>query len=567
MHCAKCFFFESSVGDEVCNRCGRAYMPEANVYLGLLILVTGGLAWTLRHLLTGQVDPFVRPAVDLGAWGTWPVSVVDRPVYALVLGGWLGMLAATPVLTGMMYGKRGGWLLAVLIALLGPSVPLAGAVAVGVWIGAGQSLRLSSKLASALLGLVPAIVYLFVATALTDFTKGEASASGAAGAPVLVSAGRTLPPALRSVAYVPPVMAAVVAAAAAALVVAIGRADRWHVRWPGSVLTVLTAGPVLALLALVGIDEVRYGLLLGPASPAGPWSIPARSETDRLREFLAHHPASPRADRARARLAERLARSSGRAEALGLWRQILDRHPQSPYAADACLHLGDAAAEAGRFDQAETQWGQALDRAAAVEPPAEDPLAGFSVLRDLFAVGNRLRAREQAERLADLRQAALVRLAVLDENRTDTPENRRALALYVRALALRGTNPYREALLEAREADPDGALADNVAFDLAMLMPGEADRLEALAAVAETWPDRDGALLAHIRASQGLVARAKADPGALRAAQAHLLRAQTMLAARKRRNPGDRYVAALGDCVEKELVYVQAELRHPGSAG
>ena len=72
MHCAKCFFYETDVGDEVCNRCGRAYLPEANVYLGLIVLATGGLAWTLRHLLTGQTDPFVRPVMDLGAWaGGW----------------------------------------------------------------------------------------------------------------------------------------------------------------------------------------------------------------------------------------------------------------------------------------------------------------------------------------------------------------------------------------------------------------------------------------------------------------------------------------------------------------
>ena len=44
MHCARCYFYETDVGDDVCNRCGRAYLPEANVYLGILLLVTGGAA-------------------------------------------------------------------------------------------------------------------------------------------------------------------------------------------------------------------------------------------------------------------------------------------------------------------------------------------------------------------------------------------------------------------------------------------------------------------------------------------------------------------------------------------
>ena len=575
MHCAKCFFFDTSVGDEVCNRCGRAYLPEANVYLGLLVLVTGGLAWTLRHLLTGHVDPLVRPEVDLGVWCTWPVSIVERPAWGLVLGGWLGMLAAAPVLTGMMYGKRGGWLLTILIALFGPSLALAGAVALGVWIGAGHTVRLPSKLASAMLGLIPPLAYLFVATALTDWDAAGAEASPAvAEGSVLAVAAQSLPRALRSMAYIPPVAAVVVAAAAAALVVAVGRADQWHVRWPGSLLTVLTAGPVLALVALVGVDEIRWAMVLGPGPSPGPWAEPARSETDRLREFLRRHPDSPRAASARARLARRLARPAAeadgpnrRTEALSLWEEVLARHPSSPYAADACLHLGDAEAKDGLFEAARGHWQEALDRTTAVEPPAEDPLADINVVWDLFSVGDRLEAREQAERLADLRQAVLVRLAVLDENRAGTPANSRGLALYFRAVALRGSNPYRQALLAARESEPEGTLADNVAFDLAMLAPDEADRLEQLAAVSETWPESDGAMLAHVQAAQALVARSETDPGALRAARAHLLRAQTMLAARRRRNPEDPYVAAFADQVEKELVYVQAQLRAPQAEG
>jgi hypothetical protein len=575
MHCAKCFFFDTSVGDDICNRCGRAYLPEANVYLGLLVLVTGGLAWTLRHLLTGHVDPFVRPAVDLGAWCTWPVSMVEQPVWGLVLGGWLGMLAAAPVLTAIMYGKRGGWLLTILVGLLGPSLALAGAVAVGVWVAAGHSVRLPSKLASGLLGLIPSAVYLFVATALTDWGEAEAEiAPAVTEALSLVAPGRPLPLALRSMAYVPPAVAVLVAAGAAAVVVAVGRADNWHVRWPGSVLTVLAAGPVLALVALVGVDDIRYAMVVGPGPTPGPWAEPDAAETGRLRAFLRRYPDSPRAPALRARLARRLMQEAvqgeaptRRAEALGQWEQVLENHPASPWAADAALYLGDADAQAGLFEAARTHWEAALARASAVEPPDEEPLAAFSVLTDLFSVGRRLAARRHAERLADLRKALLVRLAVLDENSAEAPANKRALALYFRAVALRGSNPYRQALMAAREAEPDGPLADNVAFDLAMLVPDEDDRLAALAAVAEQWPESDGAMRAHIRAAQDLVARSETEPGALRAARAHLLRAQTMLAARRRRNPDDAYVAAFGDQVEKELVYVQAQLRAPEAEG
>jgi hypothetical protein len=68
MHCARCYFYETDVGDDVCNRCGRAYLPEANVYLGILLLVTGGAAWALRNLLTGEADPFIRPTRGWRCW-------------------------------------------------------------------------------------------------------------------------------------------------------------------------------------------------------------------------------------------------------------------------------------------------------------------------------------------------------------------------------------------------------------------------------------------------------------------------------------------------------------------
>jgi len=571
MHCAKCFFYETDVGDEVCNRCGRAYVPEANVYLGLVVLVTGGLAWTLRHMLTADLDPFVRPHTDLGAWATWPVSLVDCPAQGFVLGGWLAMLASAPILTGILYGKRGGWLLVLVMAAVGPSLVLPGVVALGVWIAAGHTLRLRSKLSSALLALVPIVVYWFVATALTDFSKGEAPAGAGMAEPGLLdAAGPGFPHGLRSLAYVPPITGTVMAAAACAAVVGVGWADRWHVRWPGVLLAVLTAAPVLALLAFVGIDEIRYGMVLAGGHRVGSPVEVGRSEVERLRDFLRRHPDSRRAAQVRAHLARRLEKApeaahpeAGVPPAEKVWNDLLAYHPESPWAAEARRHLGDGAARQGLFDQAQEFYRDALVQTAASESPAEDPLADFSLVWDLFSVGRDLRAREQADRLAAVRQDVLMRLALLADNRTTTAESSRALGLYFVALGLKGTNPYRKALLAARDADPKGAVADNVAFDLAMFEADDAKRIQRLADVATTWPGTDGALLAHVTAARGLFAQAASDPAAMREARTHLLAAQKDLAARQKRNPADPYVAALKDRVEKELVYVQAQLRSP----
>ena len=567
MHCAKCYFFETAVGDEVCNRCGRAYLPEANVYLGLAVFVTAGLAWSLRALLTASVDPFVRPVLDLGAWVTWPVSIIERPAYGLVIGAFLAMLAVAPILTGVLYGKRGGWLLVLVIAAVGPSrlggspitfvlptAVFAGVLALGVWIAAGYTLRLRSRLAGALLGLIPAAAYWFIATAASD-TSAVASV-------------------LWGVVYVAPVAAVGFSAAAVALVVAVGWADKWHVRWPGALLAVLAAGPILALLAFVGMDEVRYGFLKRPVGAAP--SVPPLKE---YCEFLSRYPSSRRSAEIRADLAAQLtrlgparlrqgeARPEGFPAARQVWQEILARNPDSRWAMDAQRHLGDADAADGLFAEAERQYRAALDRTAGLEVPDVDPLADFTVLGHLLTVGDALEVCNRANHLQAVRQEVLLHLAILEENHRPTPAGTRALALFFRAFALKGTNAYRSALVEAREADPEGALADNIAFRLAMFEADEVKRIEQLNRVAEAHPGTDGAMQARLAAAEGLIVRAASDPGSWRRARDELMRVRDELDRRRARDPQDLYVAAFADRVGKKMAYVEAQLRPPAGAG
>jgi len=566
MHCARCFFYESDVGDDTCNRCGRAYLPEANVYLGLVLLVTGAGAWTLRNLLTGQADPFVRPAAGLGLWATWPVSLVNCPAYGLVIGAWLAMLAVAPILTGILYGKRGGWLTAIVIALLGPDTGLAAAAALGVWIAAGWTLRLQSKLASALLGLLPPAAYWFAAVALVAYGDRAEPVAWATATGALV-------PALRSLAYVPPITAVVIAAGAAALLVAVGRLDRWHVRWPAAALAILVTAPVLAVPAFVGMDEIRYGLLQDPDPPSSGNSAAPLPQMDRLQAFLARHSSSPHATEVRARLAtdiERLSTAVAAATAAPrrseeIWQELLSRNPDSVWAADARVHLGDAAARQGLFVQAEEAYRRAIAQATLIAAPAGDPLAVFNPL-DLFSIGKALKARADAEHLRAVRGDALMHLALILENRKDTQDNSRALALYFVAKAAAGTNSYRQRLQAVLEADPGGPLADNVAYDLAMAEvdnPKDLRRVEQLQKVIESYPKTDGALLARVAAARSLIPRAASDPGAPREARRYLEEAQGELARREATNPLDPYVAALSDTVKKELGYARLQLRAP----
>jgi hypothetical protein len=596
MHCAKCFFYDSDVGDEVCDRCGRAYLPSANVYLGLLVLATGGAAWALRQILTGDADPFVRPSLDLGAWATWPVSMVECPGYAFVIGAWLGVLGVVPLLAGMLFGKRGGWLLAIFLAVAGPNLILAAATALGVWIASGRTLRLGSKTLSLILGLLPIVAYWFLATAWTDFTKIEVvRPAGAIDFIPAVVTARTLPPALRSLAYVPPAVATVTALLIGLVVVGLGWADRWQVRWPAIVLALAAVAPALGLAAFIGVDEVRYGYLLENPGQQAAGESALTTDLVRLTEFMNRCPTSPRAAEVEAQLARLIeqvefSQQPGARRSWDLWANIYQHHDSSPWSADARLHLGDSAARQGRCFRTEKEekgaaakvplaersaqslWDEADAKTQPkTDAPARDPLEGYSGVLDFLAVGVALHEKEKADHFRGVRRDVLMRLALLPEKALRTTDTEHAMSIYFNALARKGTPPYSDLLAQARDIDPKGPLVDNIACDLAMLESPEMARLAALEKIVKDYPGTDGELLAHLAAAQILMTRAAAasELASWKAARQHLREAQDGLTLRGVLGlQTDPYVKALKDSVDKKLAYVDAQLppEHTGSS-
>jgi hypothetical protein len=342
-------------------------------------------------------------------------------------------------------------------------------------------------------------------------------------------------------------------------------------------LAVLTIGPVLTLLALVGTDEIRYGMFLKKNAAVRVPGVEGRTEVELLQEFLARHPASSRAAQVRARLAMNLEKAE---TAMGtsaespprpagppaktardVWQELAKANPESPWAADAYLRLGDAYARQGLFDPAKGNYQDALARASWTGPIPEDPLAKSNVAWSLLTIGADMRAHDDAAHLEKVRQEVLTRLAILADNRRDSDNNSAALGRYFTALTLKGTPAYGEKLLEVRVVDPMGKLADNVAFDLAMLEPDGGERIEALKRVAAAWPDTDGAMLARLKVAESLVTKAASDPTAMGEAKKYLKLVKEELDERRKKQPDDPYVAEFADPVEKKLIYVESEIQ------
>jgi len=325
-------------------------------------------------------------------------------------------------------------------------------------------------------------------------------------------------------------------------------------------------------MALVGLDEVRYQQLIRK-----PDALQSRM-IQQYAAFLDRYPMSVRAAAIRARLAQTLEDAGILASPASnglphvappekIWMELIDQNPDSPWAAEARLHVGDKVAAGGDFGHAVQYYREALARSVGFPSPTEDPLAVFSVLSDLFTVGADLEARQTAARLATVRQTACDRLVLLHENRPRREATGRALALYFNYLACKTPDAFRRLLDQVRATDPTGPLADNVAYDLALLEPDEHVRLERLESLGETYRDTDGALLAHLAAAEILLSRGTRDAAApdvsrLRRAQQHLEDVQDELTRRRDRDPGDFCVAAWADRVEKRLLYVRTRIRN-----
>jgi len=242
MECPRCFYIDDqAVDDRRCAVCGRSYRPSVNVYLGLVALVYLVLLRYLNYVLTGAgfFDVWSRPRVPWAVfdWARQPVDILYRPQFIIVLGMMLGLLVLVPVVMSILYGKRGGGLLAAIALLLGPSWMLGAVLFVSSWLAGGWTLRMSHKTGSAIIGCLPVWAFLLVFSRPTV----DVPLPGAYYVPALVAAVFDL--AVILVAFVP-----------------LKRLN-WNARVAGVILCGLCVVPMGLYMIIVGEDELHYELL------------------------------------------------------------------------------------------------------------------------------------------------------------------------------------------------------------------------------------------------------------------------------------------------------------------
>jgi len=245
---------------DVWSRSGSKYRLRAVVLLAVNVLLFGGAACFAYWLRSGEVFAPARdgywdliaqtfhgvgqPEVSLAAFLIEPISIQDVPVQIPIVGLLVAALISIPILVAILYRF---W------SCL-PFILMVGFIAVMPWlaitllgscvIASVRPFRTRFRFMSALLGLVPAIIYLVLAWS---------------GTPEVV-VGRIDP--VDRIKFVAPWVLAIVASAAVfAVVLTIARIVNYR---PGAVtplLAVMFALPVILFEKHVGRDELYYRLL------------------------------------------------------------------------------------------------------------------------------------------------------------------------------------------------------------------------------------------------------------------------------------------------------------------
>ena len=247
---------------DVWSRSGSTYRIRAVVLLGVNVLLFAGVASFAYWLRTGERTPAFegywdelthtflsvpmseRTGVSLGSFLIDPINVQEVPVHILIVGLLMAALIAIPVLVSILYRFWSSLPFVAVIGFLAVMPWLALTLLGSCLIASVRPFRTRFRFMSALLALVPAVVYLVLAW------EGTADVVGG-----------NIDPVDRIKFIAPWVMAIVAATLLFAIVLLIARVVDYR---PGAIaplLAVMFGLPVALFEFQVGRDELYYRIL------------------------------------------------------------------------------------------------------------------------------------------------------------------------------------------------------------------------------------------------------------------------------------------------------------------
>lgn len=222
------------------------------------------------ELMRKSFNPAGPDQVTLVDFLLFPISVEEVPVQIVIMGLLLATLASVPILVGILYRFPASLIFCAMIAGLAAMPWFAATIALGCYLASGRPLRMEFRYASAILGLVPIVVYFVMATRQPRSVYSPVTPYGFK-------------------LYLPWVLAVLGSCAICGIGLGLARAINYRPGGIAPVLGVLFAIPVVLFHAQVGRDELEYRLLehrYGPGSRTAFRNRDLRQEATKQAERL-----------------------------------------------------------------------------------------------------------------------------------------------------------------------------------------------------------------------------------------------------------------------------------------
>ncbi|MCA9244237.1 MAG: hypothetical protein KDA32_09795, partial [Phycisphaerales bacterium] len=498
--------------EDVWSRTEPKYRVRAFVLLALNLALYSGLCAFAFWLHTGElsnfaVEAYLSPARLWGATGAQqsltdfvlsPISVLQTPLHGVVLGLLLAAIIATPITVAILYRTLAAipFVLATAVFAHLPWMAFTLTFSALLVAAALRRMRFRFRFAVALLGLVPVVVYLALAT------RG--------GAEKLLS---TATPSEAALIYGVWVVSIVGAAVGIALVLTLAKIVDYRPGAVAPVMGLMAAVPTTLFFQGVGPDELSYRVLearLAPIVVEGPAGRPTGASylaeraaaSIECERFLADYPTSRFVPCALylegivndLRIAPDGARYSAypRMSSEPAWASLFTNYPESPLSVSAGVRLAALYARQGRVEEALQAVNEVERR--AVRLMAEAPFHARTILAPTPAESNlkvdlpalRVEGRQWRELIVanyhDARygSAPLIAFAGLDSHRDGYVDQLKALiaqysdSLLVDNLLVRWVETIQDArtrriALRRLVKRPDGDARVEAAFRLADL--------------------------------------------------------------------------------------------------
>lgn len=524
---------------DVWSRTTPKYRIRAAFALGVTLLLYVALCAFSYWLHTTRVvdfsaESFLEPfrfwgeqTRNLNDFLRYPISVERTPIHGIVLGLLVASIIAVPVLVAILYRFPAALPFTAATCLFAHMPWMALTLTLGCLLAAVRPFRMSFRYGSALVALLPMLLYLYLAT-WSPAERPDAALS----------------PSQQTAMYAPWVLAVLAACGMMALVLLIARAVDYRPGAIAPVMLLMSAAPVVLFFRYVGQDELHYRVFeaeFGPRSARFQTPLDARAAIARMvdawisDEGVATHRAALEqvwagqveglrqavqtrmtrgflADRASAYRAARqfiaafpgsryvpcvlfiegrvldtrldaaeLVRSARRelysdfphVQSEASWTALLHRYPESSLAVSAAIRLAQLRLRGGDVEDAARLLRRAVDRSAV--GPTSAPRAAVATMLSPDAPEHSLNVdpeplRAEAERLLEL----------IERNRSDPRYGTAPLA------ELASLDPrlphYADELLRLAERFPGCELCDNVLVRWARALGDPTARRRALLA-------------------------------------------------------------------------------------